>query len=241
MLESDKVGATKSRTALILAILAFNAQGASLELSERAQPFGDRIEAYVERSDMVVIGYFEGLDGEVPPDGVGGPYDTWDMLLVPLQVLVQEEGVSPPVRVKVRNDILPYRDWNVSRKQVRLLKESGFSELVRRYAELTNMLAEEHALGNVSTEELDSFVSESDRVLDAQTDLTTAVSPTVVSQFEQVELLNPHVPYLMFLERDGEKFKLLDEEYGFNLFFGVDALLFKREVLELIRSNNGLP
>lgn len=135
--------------------------------------------------------------------------------------------------VAIQNDILPYLDWNISRKDLRELKEQAYAKLVSRYSETSEVLEAENELGNISDAELAEFNNQSDEALLNTVGTTIQYTPRRTNSNTPDRLIKPRETYLVFLSRNGESYDLIDESMGFNLFFGLDAILFARILREL--------
>ncbi len=200
----------------------------SAELSESAEVYSNLFDEYFSRSEIVAYGYFEIPEPAIPVDELGKPTDNWEIEFHPSRVFKFDGQVDiQNIRfsVLVRNDILPYKNWYISRKEIRNLKEDSLAELARRFDEIGSNIEIARNAGEFSDQEVDELLDDLDRSLENIIGTTIPYTSRSFDRNAAERLIMPFEPYLVFLNHNGESYELIEERWGFNLFNGEDALI----------------
>lgn len=198
------------------------------ELSDTVSIYDDMIPGYFERADIVAFGYFEIVEDQIPHDNIGKRNDNWNLNFSVIRSFKTLSGETNTISVNVRNDILPYRNWGISRKDIRVFKELGYSDVVKRWAEVSDILELENSQGLITDREIKEMNQLLNETMLSNFPGPIQFSPGRSSRGIVDRLILPKEPYLVFLKYEDNVLRLIEEEWGFNLFAGMDAILLMR-------------
>jgi hypothetical protein len=204
-------------------------QAADDDISARALLVLDRLPDYIQRSDVIIYGHIEIVDDS--DDSLGQHNSRVLARIVPSEFLKGAEFAGDSgVAVMLENDYLPYKDWNISRGELRQIVEQRLSEFVQSYVELKKSIESLSLSVQEKNELLRRTSTEFETVFNRLTGGIITGTPSTYSIFEKIKLVRPSTPHLFFLEMNNESFDLVDEEYGTNIFFGLDAYILMAEI-----------